>query len=35
MSNDTEAAQYQEELVVDVGEADELYPEAEIVDRCV
>ena len=32
MSNDTEAAQYQDELVVAVGEADELYPEAEIVD---
>ena len=30
MSNDTEAAQYQD--VVAVGEADELYPEAEIVD---
>ena len=26
MSNDTEAAQYQDELVVAVGEADELYP---------
>ena len=32
MSNDTEAAQYQDELVVAVGEADELYPDAEIVD---
>lgn len=32
MSNDTEAAQYQDELVVAVGEADALYPEAEIVD---
>ena len=32
MSNDTEAAQYQDELVVAVGEADELYPGAEIVD---
>lgn len=26
MSNDTESAQYQDELVVAVGEADELYP---------
>lgn len=32
MSNDTESAQYQDELVVAVGEADELYPDAEIVD---
>lgn len=32
MSNDTEATQYQDELVVAVGEADELYPDAEIVD---
>lgn len=32
MSNDKEAAQYQDELVVAVGEADELYPDAEIVD---
>lgn len=32
MSNDTEAAQYQDELVVAVGEADELHPDAEIVD---
>lgn len=32
MSNDMEAAQYQDELVIAVGEADELYPEAEIVD---
>ena len=32
MSNDTEAAQYQDELVIAVGEADELYPDAEIVD---
>ena len=32
MSNDIETAQYQDELVVAVGEADELYPEAEIVD---
>ena len=32
MSNDTEAAQYQDDLVVAVGEADELYPDAEIVD---
>ena len=32
MSNDTEAAQYQDELVVAVGEVDELYPDAEIVD---
>lgn len=32
MSNNTEAAQYQDELVVAVGEADELYPDAEIVD---
>ncbi len=32
MNNNTEAAQYQDELVVAVGEADELYPDAEIVD---
>lgn len=32
MSNDTEAAQYQDKLVVSVGEADELYPDAEIAD---
>lgn len=32
MSNDMEAAQYQDELVIAVGEADELYPDAEIVD---
>ena len=32
MSNDIETAQYQDELVIAVGEADELYPDAEIVD---
>ncbi len=32
MSNDMDAAQYPDELVIAVGEADELYPEAEIVD---
>lgn len=32
MSNDIENAQYQDELVIAVGEADELYPDAEIVD---
>ena len=32
MSNDTEVAQYQDELVVAVGESDELYPDAKIVD---
>lgn len=32
MSNDAEAAQNQDELVVAVGQADELYPDAEIVD---
>lgn len=31
-SNDIEAAQDPDELVIAVGEADELYPEAEIVD---
>ena len=32
MRNDIEAAQNEDELVVAVGEADELYPDAEIVD---
>ena len=32
MSNDIEDAQYQDELVIAVGEADELYPDAEVVD---
>jgi len=32
MSNDMEAAQAPDELIVAVGEADELYPDAEIVD---
>ncbi len=32
MSNDIEGAQYQDKLVIAVGEADELYPEAKIVD---
>ena len=32
MSNDIETAQYQDELVIAVGEADELYPDAKIVD---
>ena len=32
MSNDIENAQYQDELVIAVGEADELYPDAEVVD---
>lgn len=32
MSNDIEDAQYQDELVIAVGEADELYPDAKIVD---
>ena len=32
MSNDIETAQYQDELVIAVGEPDELYPEAKIVD---
>ena len=31
-SNDIEAAQAPDELIIAVGEADELYPEAEIVD---
>ena len=31
-SNDIEASQAPDELIVAVGEADELYPEAEIVD---
>ena len=31
-SNDIEAAQTPDELIVAVGEADELYPDAEIVD---
>ena len=31
-SNDIEAAQTPDELIIAVGEADELYPEAEIVD---
>ena len=31
-SNDIEAAQAPDELIVAVGEADELYPDAEIVD---
>ena len=32
MRNDIEVAQNEDELVVAVGEADELYPDAEIVD---
>ena len=32
MSNDIEAAQNEDELVVAVGEADELYPDAKIVE---
>ena len=32
MSNDIEAAQNEDELVVAVGEADELYPDTKIVD---
>lgn len=32
MSNDIEAAQNEENLIVAVGEADELYPNAKIVD---
>lgn len=32
MSNDMEAAQEPDKLIIAVGEADELYPEAEIVD---
>ena len=32
MSNKLDAAQKQDELVIAVGEADELYPDAEIVD---
>ena len=32
MRNDIEVAQKEDELVVAVGEADELYPDAEIVD---
>ena len=32
MSNDIEDAQYQDELVIAVGEVDELYLDAEIVD---
>lgn len=32
MSNDTEVAQNENEFVVAVGEADELYPEAKIVN---
>ena len=32
MSNDIEAAQNEDELVVVVGEADELYPDVNIVD---
>lgn len=32
MSNDIEDAQYQDKLVIAVGEADELYPDAKIVD---
>ena len=32
MSNDVENAQYQDELVIAVGEADELYPDTEIVN---
>ena len=32
MSNDIENAQDSDKLVVAVGEADELYPEAEIID---
>lgn len=32
MSNDIEAAQNEDELVVAVGEADELYPDVNIVD---
>ena len=31
-SNDIEAAQAPDELIIAVGEADELYPDAEIVD---
>lgn len=31
-SNDIEASQAPDELIIAVGEADELYPEAEIVD---
>ena len=35
-SIDTEAAQYQDELVVAVGEADELYPDCLLyTSRCV
>lgn len=32
MGNDIENAQYPDEFVIAVGEADELYPDAEIVD---